>query len=138
MRFLGIDPGGKRLGLALGDDLTGFATPLEVVGYRGTADAAQLIAEAMDEYGAEIAVIGLPTLSDGSETPACMRSHALAGALAELGVETALQPEFLTTNEARRRAKSSNRRPGQPIDDIAAQVILEEYLAGRPAPEVSR
>lgn len=138
MRFLGIDPGGKRLGLALGDDLTGFATPLEVVGYQGPVHAARLIVEAMDEYGAEIAVIGLPTAADGSQTPACARSLALAGALSELGVETALQAEFLTTNEARRRAKSSNRRSGQPVDDLAAQVILEEYLAGRPAPETSQ
>ncbi len=138
MRFLGIDPGGKRLGLALGDDLTGFATPLEVVGYQGSAHAAQLIAEAMDEYGAEIAVIGLPTLSDGSQSPACARSYALAEALGLLGVETALQPEFLTTNEARRRAKSSNRRAGRPVDDIAAQVILEEFLASRTTPDGSR
>ena len=138
MRFLGIDPGGKRLGLALGDDLTGFATPLEVVGYQGPVHAARLIVEAMKEYGAEIVVIGLPTAVDGSQTPACARSLALAGALAELGVETTLQAEFLTTNEARRRAKSSNRRSGQPVDDIAAQVILEEYLAGRPARETSQ
>ena len=138
MRFLGIDPGGKRLGLALGDDLTGFATPLEIVSYQGSDHAARLIVEAMDEYGADIVVIGLPTSSDGSQTPACSRSYALAQALAELGVETALQSEFLTTNEARRRAKSSNRRPGQPVDDIAAQVILEEYLAGRSAQDASR
>lgn len=138
MRFLGIDPGGKRLGLALGDDLTGFATPLEVVKYQGSPEAARLIVEAMDEYGAEIVVIGLPTAADGSQTPACARSLALAQALAELGVDTALQPEFLTTNEARRRAKSSNRRPGQPVDDIAAQVILEEYLASRPGRGASR
>jgi len=138
MRFLGIDPGGKRLGLALGDDLTGFATPLEVVRYQGSPEAARLIAESMDEYGAEIAVIGLPTAVDGSHTPACARSLSLAQALADLGIETALQPEFLTTNEARRRAKSSNRRPGQPVDDIAAQVILEEFLASRPGQDGSR
>ena len=138
MRFLGIDPGRKRLGLALGDDLTGFAIPLEVVPYEGSVHATLLIVEAMDEYGAEIVVIGLPTSSDGSQTPACARSLALAGALADLGVETALQSEFLTTNEARRRAKSSNRKSGQPVDDIAAQVILEEYLAGRPVQDASQ
>jgi len=138
MRFLGIDPGGKRLGLALGDDLTGFAIPLEVVSYQGSVHATRLIIEAMGEYGAEIVVIGLPTAADGSQTPACTRSLALAGALADLGVETALQPEFLTTNEARRRAKSSNRRSGQPVDDLAAQVILEEYLAGRPGQDASQ
>jgi putative pre-16S rRNA nuclease len=138
MRFLGIDPGAKRLGLAVGDDLTGFASPLKIVSYQGLDHAAPLIVEAMEEFGAGVVVIGLPTASDGSETPACARSNALAGALAELGVETVLQPEFLTTNEARRRAKSTNRRPGQPVDDIAAQVILEEYLAGRPTKDAPR
>ena len=138
MRFLGIDPGGKRLGLALADDITGFATPVAVVSYHGSDHAARLIVEAMREYGADFVVIGLPTSSDGAETAACARSHALSRALAQLGVEPELQPEFLTTNEARRRAKSSNRRPGQPVDDLAAQIILEEYLAGRPAADASR
>ena len=138
MRFLGIDPGGKRLGLALGDDLTGFATPLEILSYQGADDAARRIVEAMDEHGAETVILGLPTSADGSQTPACARSHAVARALAERGVEAELQPEYLTTNEARRRARSSNRRPGQPVDDLAAQVILEEYLAGRPSGGASR
>jgi len=136
MRFLGIDPGGKRLGLALGDDVTGLASPLEVVSYQGSNRAAHLIVEAMERYCADVVVIGLPTSSDGSPTPACARSYALARALSELGVKTALQSEYLTTDEARRRARSTNRRSGQPVDDIAAQVLLEEYLEGRPSKDV--
>lgn len=136
--MLGIDPGGKRLGLALADDGTGLASPLRVVSYQGLDHAAGLIAEAMDEFGAEVAVIGLPTSSEGTQTSACARSHALARALSELGITTALQPEYLTTNEARRRARMSGRRRGQPVDDIAAQVILEEYLAGRPIEDALR
>jgi len=131
MHFLGIDPGGKRLGLALGDDVTGLASPLEVVPYEGRNHAARLIAEAIERYGAQRVVIGLPTSSDGSQTPGCARSHALAAVVSALGIEVALQREYLTTDEARRRARTSGRKPGQPVDDIAAQVILEEYLEGR-------
>jgi putative Holliday junction resolvase len=131
MRVLGIDPGGKRLGLAVGDDLTGTASPLGVVPYTSRDHAARAIAAAMDTHDAEMAVIGLPTTVDGEETPACRRSHALVRALADLGIETALQAEVLTTNEARRRARSMGRRSSQPVDDIAAQVILEDYLAAR-------
>jgi putative Holliday junction resolvase len=138
MRFLGIDPGGKRLGLALGDDVTGLATPLEVVRYLGCDNAANLIVEAMEKYAADVVVIGLPTSSDGSQTPGCARSHALARVLSELGVKTAFQSEYLTTDEARRRARSTGRRSGQPVDDIAAQVILEEYLEGRPPQDAPR
>jgi len=138
MRMLGIDPGGKRLGLALGDDVTGLASPLEVVSYQGLDHAARLIAETMDTFGADVVVIGLPTSSEGTQTPACARSHALAGALSELGITTALQSEYLTTDEARRRARSSGRRSGRPVDDIAAQVILEEYLEGLPLKDSPR
>jgi putative Holliday junction resolvase len=131
MRVLGIDPGGKRLGMALADLRTGIVTPLAVLAYDGRTRAASTIAAAMDEHEATIVVIGLPTDPEGRETPACTRSRALAAAVDELGAATALQPEHLSTNEARRRARAIGRRPGAPVDDLAAQVILEEYLEGR-------
>jgi putative Holliday junction resolvase len=138
MRFLGIDPGGKRLGLALGDDITGLVTPLEVVTYGGCEKAAEVIAAAVKTYGAERVIIGLPTDSEGARTAGCARSEALATALGERGVETDLQAEYLTTDEARRRARSIGRRPDRPVDDIAAQVIVEEYLELRRARSGSR
>lgn len=138
MRFLGIDPGGKRLGLALADDVTGFATPLGVLAYGGRDHAARAIAEAMTRHGAECAIIGLPTDADGARTPGCARSEALATALGELGIDTELQTEYLSTDEARRRARSVGRRSDRPVDDIAAQVILEEYLERRRARGGSR
>jgi putative Holliday junction resolvase len=138
MRFLAIDPGGKRLGLALGDDVTGLATPLEVVGYGSRDHAVGVIAAAMNTHKAQIAIIGLPTNADGVRTPACARSEALAAALRTAGIETELQAEYLTTNEARRRAQSIGRRSDRPVDDIAAQVILEEYLELRRARDGSR
>ncbi len=104
-----------------------------MVAYQGVNHAARLIVEAADEFGAEIVVIGLPTSAAGAETPACARTHALVEALTILGLAVALQSEYLTTDEARRRARESGRRAGQPVDDIAAQVILEEYLDSRPA-----
>lgn len=131
MRYLGIDPGGKRLGLALGEDVTGLVAPLEVVPYESRDQAARHIAAVMEKFGAEGVVIGLPTNAEGAQTPACARTHALAAALDALGIEAAVQNEHLTTNEARRRARSSGRRSSQPVDDIAAQVILEEYFEGR-------
>jgi putative Holliday junction resolvase len=128
MRVLGIDPGGKRLGLAVGDTTTGIATPLEVVNYGGRVDAARKIEGFMVGHEAESVVIGLPTNIDGDETPACRRSHALSGALADLGITAVLQPEYLSTDEARRRARAQGRRSSLAVDDLAAQVILEDYF----------
>ena len=116
------------MGLAVGDDRTGVVSPLEVVAYGGVAAAAQLIAETAAQMGADLIVLGLPTLADGSTGPASRRSLQLADELRNLGVEVALQGEFLTTDEARRRARAVGRRGDQPVDDLAAQVLLEEYL----------
>ena len=116
------------MGLAIGDDVTGVASPLEVVEYRGAVAAAQLIADTAADAGAGTVVLGLPTLEDGTIGPAARRSHRLAEEIQNLGVEVVLQGEFLSTNEARRRARMAGRSPRQPVDDLAAQVILEEYL----------
>ena len=138
MRYLGIDPGGRRIGLAVGDDNTGVVSPLEVVAYDGVAAAAKLIADAAQRLAADCVVVGLPTLADGSTGPAARRSHLLAEHLRTLGVEVALQSEFLSTDEARRRARAAGRPRGGRVDDLAAQVLLEEYLATHPPATSSR
>ncbi len=129
MRYLGVDPGGRRIGLAVGDDSTGVVSPLEVVVYEGVAAAAQLIADAARRMAAGCVVVGLPTLADGSTGSAARRSHLLAEHLRTMGVEVVLQSEFLTTNEARRRAREAGRPRSGWVDDLAAQVLLEEFLA---------
>lgn len=131
MRCLAVDPGGKKMGIAVGDTLTGIAGPLEVIPYNGRDGAARTIVDRAQLHGATLVVIGLPTSLDGDETAACARSRALAGALASLGMSTEFQPEYLSTNEARHRARAMGRKPGQPVDDLAAQVILEEFFARR-------
>ncbi len=131
VRYLGVDPGGKRLGLAVADDHTGLVSPLEVISYDGAAVAARQIVRAAQRHRAELVVVGLPTRADGTETPACGRSHAIAEAVEALGHEVALQPELLSTHEARLRAREAGLPPDRPVDHLAAQVILEEYLAGR-------
>lgn len=129
VRYLAVDPGGRKIGLALGDDVSRVASPLQIEPYEGVDRAARLIARIAEESHASRIVVGLPTREDGSQGPAARRSQQLARALAELGLEVFLQKEYLTTNEARRRARAVGRPPRQPVDDIAAQVLLEEWLA---------
>jgi putative Holliday junction resolvase len=128
MRVLGVDPGGKRLGLAVGDDETGVVTPLQVAPYDGVEAACRLIDAAAREHGAKLVVLGLPTDVDGERTPACRRTERLAEGLGALGVEVRLQAEYLTTAEARSRARQAGRDPREPVDHLAAQIILEEFL----------
>jgi putative transcription antitermination factor YqgF len=119
------------MGLAVGDDTTGVVSPLDVVAYHNIDSAARLIAATVAVTGASRVVLGLPTLADGTRGPACRRSEALGAALDGFGIAVEFQAEFLTTDEARRRARSAGRSARQPVDDIAAQVLLEEYLETR-------
>ena len=130
MRYLGIDPGGKRLGFAVGDDGTGVVTPLETVEVIGVQAAAMVVAAAATRHRATRVVIGLPVAADGSHTPACRRSEALATALAAHGLDVVLAPEYLSTNEAQRRAREAGIPRGRPIDHLAAAVLLEDYMGG--------
>jgi len=132
VRYLGVDPGGRRMGLALADDLTGVVSPLEVVKHRGVRHAAGIIRRFAMDNTVEKVVVGRPTRADGRPTPACRRSDALARELEALGLEVDLQPEFLSTNEARRRARDAGLPSGAPVDHLAAMVLLEEYLGARP------
>jgi putative transcription antitermination factor YqgF len=125
------------MGLAIGDDRTGVVSPLDVVAYAGVAAAAHLLAETAARLGADHVVLGLPTLADGSTGSASRRSLQLADELRALEVSVVLQGEFLTTDEARRRARAAGRPSNQPVDDLAAQVLLEEFLdtaASAPTP----
>ena len=122
------------MGLAVGDDGTGLVTPLGVEPYAGAEAAAARVAGLARDHGAAAVVVGLPVLADGSRTGACARSKKLARAIASRGLEVRLQPEYLTTDEARRRARALGRPRGAPVDDLAAVVILEEFLAGLETP----
>lgn len=119
------------MGLASGDDETGVASPYAVVPYGGLEDAAAVIGRALADLGADVVVLGLPTGADGEPTAACRRSYLLAERLRERGCRVELQAEYLTTNEARRRARAAGLRPDRPVDHLAAQVLLEEFLRKR-------
>lgn len=132
MKCLGVDPGGRRFGLALGDDRTGLVMPVGIHPYQGVDTTAAHLRFEAEQRDAETIVLGLPTSQDGEETPACRRTRALADALVDLGCRVALQPEFLSTHAARERARDLGRKRSAPVDDLAAQVILEDFLASLP------
>jgi putative Holliday junction resolvase len=137
MRYLAVDPGGRKMGLALADDATDVVTPLAVVPYGGAERGALAVAEQARRHQAQRIVIGLPERADGRPTAACRRSEALAQRLEALGLSVVFQREYLSTDEARRRAREAGMAADAPVDHLAAQVLLEEYLAGRRAHDLS-
>lgn len=132
VRFLGIDIGEKRVGVAEGDSSVGVAVPHSTL--RRTSDR-QLIAELRmlaAESNAEVLVVGEPRRLDGSAGSAARRARAFAerlGRACELPVRTV--NESLTSIEAERRLRSAGidpRKHPERVDATAAQIILQEAL----------
>jgi putative Holliday junction resolvase len=132
VRFLGIDVGRVRIGLALADEVLRTARPLRTVA-RGP-DAATLadIARTASEFEVVRAVVGLPLNMDGSEGEAARLARGFAGKLAAaLGIPVELFDERLSTFEAETRLRdrgfSAKDRRAR-VDAEAAAVILQGWL----------
>ncbi len=137
MRYLGVDIGRKRTGLAVSDPTGLVARPLEVV--RGGSDPkalAALLRPIAEREEVEGLIIGLPRRMGGEEGPEAERAREAAAILeSELGLPVTLCDERLTSV----RAAEILVEQGVPatehrdvIDKVAAAVILQDFLDARP------
>lgn len=137
-RALGLDLGERRIGVALCDSAGALATPYEVLLRSGDRRRDHgRIGELVDEAGAEVVVVGLPLLLDGSVGAAAAGVEAEVAELRDhLGVPVEVWDERLSTVEAARRLQTagvSGRKRRHLIDQVAATVILQAWLdATRP------
>ena len=68
LRFLGIDFGTKRIGLAVGDDSAKLASPLTTIEARGSlVDHVGAVVAVAQDYGVDAFVVGLPKNMDDTE-----------------------------------------------------------------------
>ncbi|HET7824459.1 MAG TPA: Holliday junction resolvase RuvX [Anaeromyxobacter sp.] len=132
MRYLGVDLGRARIGLAIADDVLRQARPLRVVHRRGGVNDLDAIAEVARDYEVGRAVVGLPLNMDGTEGPAARLSREFAAKLeATLGVPVELFDERLSTFEAEARLRDrgiSAKDARARVDAEAAAVILQGWL----------
>jgi putative Holliday junction resolvase len=142
MRYLGIDVGRARIGLALADEVLRTARPHSTVHRRGDAADLSAIAEVAREYEVTQAVVGLPLNMDGTEGDSARFARGFAGKLgAALGVPVELHDERLSTFEAETRLRQRGvpaREQRALVDAEAAAVILQGWLDrqdGLDAPE---
>lgn len=137
MRLMGIDPGLKRVGLALGDDDSYFASPHKTI--ERVSDQQLLEALASEARDAEVQtiVIGLPLRMNGLEGPEAKRARSLAKALETRSrLTVVLWDERLTTMAAERQLRDSGMRGSKKksmIDQAAATLLLQSYLDARRA-----
>ena len=132
-RELGIDPGTKRIGFALSDELGLLASPLEVWKRRSLPEDIAHIAGLVREHEVKRVVVGVPYRLDGSTGAQAEKSLAFIALLraAITDVPIVERDEALTTWEAERRLEERGMGPRERrgmIDAYAAAVILQEAL----------
>lgn len=131
-RILAVDPGEKRLGLAISDPTQTIASPLMVLPSQSMKqDALEILKTAADQ-DAVLIIVGHPLHWDGAESAQAKGARQLVELLQELGdLPVDLADEYGTTQAARdTRLKmnvSREKRSGH-LDDLAAAILLQNYL----------
>jgi len=130
MRYLAIDYGKKRIGLALCDPSETIVSPFGVV--TGRKNLLPTIAGIIEEHHVKALVIGLPVNMDGSIGPQAEIAKKFAEKISRhLDIPIHLQDERLTTFAAEQQlapAQLSAKKQKQRIDAVAAAEILQAFL----------
>jgi putative Holliday junction resolvase len=119
---LGFDFGVKRIGIAMGNTLTGQAQPLRVIAAIDNATRFRIIGELIEQWRPARLVVGEPRHPDGAEHDMTLRSRRFAN---QLHGRFNLPVELV--DERYSSAVIASKR-GDVIDDKAAAIILQQYF----------
>lgn len=137
MRFLGIDPGAKRIGLAVGDDI-GIASPLPALVHAQPEERWAALAAVVKAQRVTELVVGCPFNMDGTIGPAAKKAEAFAEELRVVfGLPVHLADERLTSHAAEQsiaKKKLRQVRSSGLVDSRAAAILLGDYLTHRSPP----
>ena len=136
MRVLGLDLGGKRIGIAISDNDGKVATPLQVLKRsKNTKEDHKKISDLVSEWEAECVVVGMPYSLNGDKGPAAKAVEEEVEELASaVSVPVDIHDERLTTVIAAQDLSFQgldNKSQRKVIDQVAASVILQSWLDNR-------
>ncbi|MBA4696461.1 MAG: Holliday junction resolvase RuvX [Legionella sp.] len=130
--YLGFDFGLKRMGVAVGQKLTGTARPLETLAVKEGEPDWEIIKKLINVWRPEACIVGLPLRLDDKDQPITIAARRFAKQLSAFSaLPTYPVDERLSTVEARallfeqggyRKIKKSQ------VDSFAASIILEQWL----------
>jgi putative Holliday junction resolvase len=137
MRYLAVDLGNARTGLAVGDDVTKIVSPLTVLEIpRQSPRLLDAIVEAIGQQQPDAIVLGITIERDGTEGPQAKPAREFAAALSNRLPELVIhfQDERLTSYAADQRMARTGRtrrEKKQLRDALAAAEILRDFLEAR-------
>ncbi|MCW9033671.1 MAG: Holliday junction resolvase RuvX [Rhodospirillales bacterium] len=132
-RLLGLDLGGKTIGLALSDVMRSIATPFQTIRRTKFKTDAQTLIDLIETHDVGGLVLGLPLSMDGSEGPRCQSTRTFARNLLEkIDIPIALWDERLSSAAVERilinDVDMTRKRRKEVIDKAAAAYILQGAL----------
>ncbi|MGO8760137.1 MAG: Holliday junction resolvase RuvX [Terracidiphilus sp.] len=135
-RYLGLDVGSSRIGVAVSDELGLTAQPVMTLERRGSRrEHLRSLARLARRFGAAGIVVGNPLHLSGEASPRAEKTRAFAAELGDLtGLPIHLWDERLTTREAHQilyeagHARQTHRKV---VDQVAATLILQSFLDER-------
>lgn len=130
-RYLGLDIGTKRIGVAVSDPLGSFAQGVAVLNAADEWMAA--LDDLVEKYHADVIVVGMPVRTDGSAGPEAEKVEELKAVLSERyrNLDVVEWDERFTTVRAERALLEGDvSRKGRKsrIDMVAASILLQDYL----------
>lgn len=133
MKYLGIDYGSKKVGIAVSDDSANLAFPKYVI--TNDTELLEHIARIVSEESIEAIVLGESRDFKGKENPIMKDIKDFKNTLEErLALPVYLEPEFFTSREAARiphasdEPRSRKQKKHTNRDDSAAALILQRFL----------
>jgi putative holliday junction resolvase len=142
-RWLAIDHGTQRIGLAIGSQADGIASPLDVIPGTIPQDILRQLASVIADYDITGLVIGWPLNMDDTEGPQAMSARAFATMLAEhFKLDTRMWDERLSSFQADQTLAGQMTRKKRKArqDAIAAAAFLQDFFSsggpeGAPRPD---
>ncbi len=129
-RRVALDVGGRRVGLAVSDELGMVASPVRTVDIK--REGMHGLIQAISKYNPVEVIIGLPTGLSGFEGPQAAEVRRFAGEVAQhVDVPITYWDERLTTFAADQALMESGyrtKRRKEMVDAVAASLILQSYL----------
>jgi RNAse H domain protein, YqgF family len=132
-KFIGLDVGDVRIGVAKCDPLGILATALEVID-RNVTDPMERIKEILSDEGTRKIVVGMPKSLDGTKNIQAEKVEKFISEMKEKieRIEVITVDERYTTTEAEHYLKNYSKKNGKErrkvVDMVAASIILQKYL----------
>ena len=123
---MGFDFGTQRIGVAVGQTVSGTAEALTILKARDGRPRWEEVSQLIDTWRPDILIVGDPINMDGTDSDICLLARKFARRLhGRFGLPTELMDERLSSFEAQTDSNNGH------IDAEAARIILQSWLNSR-------